>query len=79
MENEENIQTHPLVLTVQQVADLLQKKPRTVREMCYKKLIPHYKVGRSIRFREEEILAWLKQQCRIELGGATDQAHQDGE
>ena len=58
-------ESEPLVLTVQQVASLLQKKVRTIREMSYQKKIPHFKVGRSLRYSRSEILMWLDQECRV--------------
>ncbi len=54
-----------LLFTVEEIADLLQKKERTIREMCYNHQIPHYKVGRSTRFKLEDILIWLEQDCKI--------------
>lgn len=66
--NEEHIPSEPLVLTVEQIASLLQKKPRTIREMCYKKLIPHIKLGRSIRFDLPKIQEWLENDCHVPMG-----------
>lgn len=57
----------PLFLTIEEVALLLRKKERTIREWCYAKTIPHYKVGRSLRFRLDEIMDWLQKDCRIEV------------
>lgn len=37
-------------LTVEEVASILRKKERTIREWCYNKSIPHYKVGNSLLF-----------------------------
>ena len=79
MSGEENMQNEPLVLTVQQVAGLLQKKERTIREMCYRGLIPHYKVGRSRRFIKEEIVDWLKDKCRVEINGNHGQDNENDE
>ena len=58
------------LMTVEELGELLQKSPRTVREMCYKKLIPHVKVGRSIRFELHKIQEWLRDECQIEAGTA---------
>ena len=54
-----------LLFTVEEIAELLQKKARTIREMCYNHKIPHYKVGRSTRFRLVDINKWLEQDCRV--------------
>jgi excisionase family DNA binding protein len=55
-----------LLFTVEEIANLLRKKARTIREMCYNHQIPHYKVGRSTRFRLVDILKWLEQDCRVD-------------
>jgi len=55
-----------LLFTVEEIAVLLQKKARTIREMCYNNQIPYYKVGRSTRFRLDDILKWLQQDCRVD-------------
>ena len=67
MTNNQDSEFEPLVLTVAQVAALLQRKERTVTEMCYRKRIPHYKLGRAIRFKKEEILAWLEESCKVDV------------
>ena len=54
------------ILTVEEIAQLLRKKERTIREMCYNHQIPHYKVGRTILFRLDIILEWLEKDCRVD-------------
>lgn len=56
----------PQIFTVEEIAKLLRKKERTIREMCYNHQIPHYKVGRTILFRLELIMEWLEKDCRID-------------
>ncbi len=63
----DNTKIKPLFLTIEEVALLLRKKERTIREWCYAKTIPHYKVGRSIRFRLDEVMDWLQKECRREV------------
>ena len=58
------ISVNPL-MTVKDMSELLQKKPRTVREMCYKRQIPYLKVGGTIRFEYYEIAMWLHETCQI--------------
>ncbi len=68
MERRKNMspEDEKLLFTVEEIAELLQKKARTIREMCYNHQIPHYKVGRSTRFRLVDILQWLEQDCRVD-------------
>ncbi|MEE8186795.1 MAG: helix-turn-helix domain-containing protein [Nitrososphaerales archaeon] len=53
-------------LTVREVATLLRKKERTIREWCYSRRVPHYKLGKTLLFRYEEILEWVTTHCRVE-------------
>ena len=46
-------------ISVSQAAELLQIKVSTVRYMIFKKQIPFYKVGRSIRFSEQDLVSWV--------------------
>ena len=54
-------------LTVEEVSSLLRKKERTIREWCYCKTIPHYKVGNSLLFKKYEILEWIDKNFRVEI------------
>ena len=56
----------PHILSVKDVAKLLKKRERTIREMCYSRQIPHYKVGRTILFDLDVLLKWLKTDCKVE-------------
>ena len=51
----------PILLTVKQVAKLLQWNPDTIVKKAEKKLLPGFKMGRDWRFREEDILVWIEQ------------------
>lgn len=51
------------VLTVKQVADLLQAKQSTVYAWAEQGMIPSMKLNGLLRFSEEEILSWI-QTCR---------------
>ncbi len=48
------------LLTVEQMADLLQVKKSTLYSWTHLGWIPHVKVGRLVRFRREAVEAWLK-------------------
>ena len=54
-------------LTVEEIASLLRKKERTIREWCYNQSIPHYKVGNSLLFKKYEILEWIDKNYRVEI------------
>lgn len=43
-----------------EVSELLQVKLSTIYQWTHQEYIPHYKVGRFVRFNEDEILSWLK-------------------
>lgn len=52
------------LLTVQQVAELLQVKLSTIYKWTHEGSIPHLKLGRLVRFREDDILEWLRDKDR---------------
>lgn len=51
----------PLV-TLDQLCDHLQMKPRWVRYQITEHGLPHKRLGRSLRFRLSEVEAWLEEQ-----------------
>jgi excisionase family DNA binding protein len=53
---------HPVLLTVKQVAQILQWNPYTVTKKAEKGDLPGFKLGRGWRFREEDILSWIDKQ-----------------
>jgi excisionase family DNA binding protein len=57
------------LLTAEEVAEILNVKPRWVRYHTDQDNIPHFKLGRYHRYRLERVLAWLEEQERG--GGAT--------
>jgi excisionase family DNA binding protein len=59
------------ILTIAQVAERLQVKPRWVYEHTRKRAkcfaddsLPHIKMGRYLRFDWKDVLAWLERQKR---------------
>ncbi len=46
-------------LTVEQVCHMLGLKKSRIYYMTHSGLIPHYKIGQTLRFRLDEIQAWL--------------------
>ncbi|MGH7746576.1 MAG: helix-turn-helix domain-containing protein [Acidimicrobiales bacterium] len=49
----------PPLLTIEQLADRLGSSVRHVRRLVAERRVPYVKVGRFVRFDEEEISAWL--------------------
>jgi len=52
------------LLTVEEASQILQIKPSTLYTWAYRRQIPSQKVGKSLRFRQEDLEAWLKAQAR---------------
>ena len=48
------------LLTVDQVADWLQVKPRTIYQWVHEGYIPVIKLGALVRFDQASIMAWVK-------------------
>jgi len=51
----------PVLLTVKQVAQILQWNPFTVVKKAEKGELPGFKMGREWRFREEDIGRWIEE------------------
>jgi len=47
------------LLTIDELAEVLSAKKSTIYQWVHLGLIPHVKVGRLLRFREEDIEKWL--------------------
>ena len=56
------------LLTVKNVADLIQAKPSTIYQWAEQGSIPCFKLNGILRFSEEEILTWIKDCKRIPAG-----------
>ena len=48
------------LLTVKQVAEMLQAKPSTVYGWAEQRIIPSFKIGGLLRSLEDDILDWIK-------------------
>ena len=56
------------ILNPKEVSRLLQVRLSTIYQWTHQDYIPHYKVGRFVRFDESEIMNWLKKgQCNGRL------------
>lgn len=47
------------LLTIDELAEVLSAKKSTIYQWVHQGLIPYIKVGRLLRFREEDIQKWL--------------------
>ena len=52
------------LLTIDEAAQLLRVGRSTLYTWAYRRQIPSQKVGKSLRFRREDLEAWLKAQSR---------------
>ena len=50
----------PILLTVKQVAEILQWNPSTIVKKAEKKELPGFKMGRDWRFKQQDIVAWIE-------------------
>jgi excisionase family DNA binding protein len=46
------------------IAEMLNQTPRSV-ENHMRNGMPYFKIGRSVRFRETDVMAWLESKCRV--------------
>jgi excisionase family DNA binding protein len=69
MEVTQNIQTAatlPLLISVESVADLLGISPRSVwRRLSSGEMIEPIKIGKSVRWRRQEVIDWVEAGCPI--------------
>lgn len=49
------------ILTVDELAEMLAVKPKTIRQWVFLKKIPFFHMGRLLRFRRDSILDWTSQ------------------
>lgn len=49
-----------MLLTVLQVAELLQVNVTRVYEVCRLGLLPHVRIGRQVRISEDELKDWIQ-------------------
>ncbi len=51
-------------MTLEQLADFLQLKPKAIYDMTHRRKIPFTKIGRRLRFNRHDIERWLnKNRC----------------
>lgn len=47
-------------INVKRVAQLLDIKDKTIYKWAENGFIPHYRAGKLLRFKEEEVIAWME-------------------
>lgn len=52
------------LLTVAEFAALLRVRPQTIRLWVSQRRIPHFKIGRCVRFRRSDMQGWLEEHRR---------------
>ena len=53
----------PRLLTAKEVAERLMISVKTVYSLTQRQLIPYVKIESSVRFPEEELIAWLEERA----------------
>lgn len=56
---ENNLSGKASFLTVIDLAEYLRVSPKTIRNWVLHKEIPYFKVGRLVRFQQEEVMKWI--------------------
>ena len=50
------------MLTIKEASDFLNLKVSRLRYEIFNKTIPHFKIGKSIRFAEKDLISWVMSQ-----------------
>jgi len=53
------------LLTPQEVADLLSVRKSTIYQWTHQDYIPHIKLGKFVRFNEDNILQWVEDKSNV--------------
>ncbi|NQS89759.1 helix-turn-helix domain-containing protein [Patescibacteria group bacterium] len=48
------------LLTIQQLSELIQYSPKTIYQWVHIGFVPHVKFPKGIRFKESQIMTWLR-------------------
>ena len=64
------METAPVMLTVQQVAERLNTEPRFVRRLIAERRIEFHKLGRHVRISEPALAAFIKSGRVPAVGGS---------
>lgn len=53
------------LLTVKELAQMLNLSERTIHKFIHEDYIPHIKLGHSVRFRQRDIEVWLAKRTHV--------------
>lgn len=56
--------TFEILLTKKQLAERLALSPSFINLLMAKEGLPHFKIGRAVRFRVREVVAWLQKRSQ---------------
>ena len=51
---------------IERIAEILDTSPKTIYDWTATRRIPHYKLGRLVKFDVDEVMAWL-QTCEVKV------------
>jgi excisionase family DNA binding protein len=54
------------LITAKQVSELIEVRPSTVYQWVHLGLIPYVKIGKSVRFKKDELFRWIDKNHRRE-------------
>jgi excisionase family DNA binding protein len=54
-------------LTVKETAERFNVSEKTIRNWMDRRLLPHFRIGRAVRFRAADIEQHLQTKCRVEV------------
>lgn len=57
------LKDYPAVLTIEDIAEILQVTTKTVRKLIADNQIPHMNVGRLIRIPKDKFITYLNEAC----------------
>ncbi len=55
------------LINYKQAAEYLGTTPGTLRIWIHQGRVPHYKLGKAVRFKQDDLDAWLNKDCRVEV------------
>jgi excisionase family DNA binding protein len=59
-------------ITVKEAAEFLSIKEKTIYYLVTQGLIPHYRIGKMVRFSKEELETWMKSKKAGSLNAQVD-------
>ena len=57
------------LLKAKDLAEILNLSENTVYQLTYREAIPYVKFGKTVRFRESEILQWIEKNSHGKING----------